>query len=46
MREENVAMKVVIFGCESYGKALKKGLEKYYGIEVVAICDNDEKKWG
>lgn len=39
-------MQAVIFGWGNYGRALKRGLEKYYGIEVIAICDNDEGKWG
>ncbi len=39
-------MQAVIFGWGKYGKALKSGLEKYYGVKVVAICDNNEEVWG
>lgn len=39
-------MKAVIFGAGKYGTALKRGLEKYCGVEVMAICDNDSGKWG
>lgn len=39
-------MQAVIFGWGTFGKVLKKGLEKYCGMEIVAICDNDEKKCG
>lgn len=39
-------MKAVMFGAGKYGIALKRGLEKYCGVEILAICDNDAKKWG
>ena len=39
-------IKAVIFGGGSYGKMLKKGLEKYYDVKIIAICDNDRDKWG
>lgn len=45
-RKETEDMRAIIFGWGKYGKALKRGLEKYYGIEFLAICDNDEKKCG
>ena len=38
-------MKAAVFGAGKYGKALKRGLEKYCGVEVLAICDNDPQKW-
>ncbi len=38
-------MKAVVFGAGKYGKALKRGLEKYCGVDVLAICDNDTEKW-
>ncbi len=39
-------LEAIIFGAGEYGKELKRGLEKYYRIKILAICDNDEKKWG
>ena len=39
-------MESVIFGAGRWSKRLKKGLEKYYGVRICAICDNDERKWG
>lgn len=39
-------MKAVVFGAGKYGRALKRGLEKYCGVEIVAVCDNDAEKWG
>ena len=39
-------MEAVVFGAGVYGKYLKRGLEKYCGIHICAICDNDEKKIG
>ena len=39
-------MQALIFGWGTYGKTLRRGLEKYYGIDIVAVCDNDENKWG
>lgn len=39
-------MRAVVFGAGKYGKALKRGLQKYCGAEILAICDNDAKKWG
>jgi hypothetical protein len=38
-------MKAVVFGAGKYGKELKRGLEKYCGVEILAICDNDAAKW-
>ena len=38
-------MQALIFGWGTYGKTLRRGLEKYYGIDIVAVCDNDENKW-
>lgn len=37
-------MKAVVFGAGKYGTALKRGLEKYCGVEILAICDNDAEK--
>ena len=39
-------MQALIFGWGTYGKTLRRGLEKYYGIDIVAVCDNDENKGG
>lgn len=39
-------MESVIFGAGRLGKTLKRGLEKYCGVHISAICDNDESKWG
>lgn len=39
-------MRAVIFGYGKYGKYLKRGLEKFYGVEIVAVCDNDKHKQG
>lgn len=39
-------MKSVIFGAGTWGKGLKKGLEKHYGVQIRAVFDNDESKWG
>ncbi len=39
-------MESVIFGAGRDGRVLKKGLEKYYGVHIGAICDNDMMKWG
>lgn len=36
----------VIFGAGHWGKSLKRGLEKYCGVHICAIFDNDESKWG
>jgi len=30
-------MKAAVFGAGKYGKALKRGLEKYCGVEELAI---------
>ena len=37
-------MEAIIWGAGKYGKVLKSGLEKYYKVNVLAVCDNDEKK--
>ncbi len=39
-------MESVIFGAGRDGRVLKKGLEKYYGVHIGTICDNDMMKWG
>lgn len=39
-------MRGVIFGNGKYGLALKKGLEKYYGVDILAICDNNPQYYG
>ena len=39
-------MQAVMFGWGTFGQVLKRGLEKYCGIDIVAICDNDKNKWG
>lgn len=39
-------MESVVFGAGSFGIILKRGLEKYCGVHICAICDNDESKWG
>lgn len=39
-------MNGVVFGGGFYGKALKRGLEKYCGVEIDAVIDNDKEKWG
>lgn len=39
-------MKSIIFGAGSCGRNLKKGLEQYYQINISAVCDNNESKWG
>lgn len=39
-------MGYAIFGAGTVGKGIKKGLEKYYGIHICKIFDNDENKWG
>lgn len=39
-------MESAVFGAGKYGKILKRGLEKYCGVHICTICDNDESKWG
>lgn len=39
-------MRAIIFGAGKYSTYFKRGLEKRYGINIIAICDNDEFKWG
>ena len=39
-------MESVVFGAGQWGKIFKRGLEKYCGVHIFAICDNDESKWG
>lgn len=39
-------IKAVVFGAGKYGKTLTQGLQKYYGVAVVAVCDNNEAKVG
>lgn len=39
-------MKGIIFGAGEYGKKAYKGLTEYYGVEILAFCDNDSSKWG
>ena len=39
-------MEAVIFGAGAWCKGLKKGLEKYFGVHICAIFDNDETRWG
>lgn len=36
----------VIFGAGYWGETLKRGLEKYCGVRICAIIDNDKSKWG
>lgn len=45
-RMENSNIKAVIFGAGHYGRILAQGLQRYYGIKIVAICDNANEKWG
>lgn len=44
MSEKNI--KAVIFGAGHYGRVLTQGLKKYYGVTIIAICDNNAAKWG
>lgn len=47
MRKESLKqMESVIFGAGYWGKVLKRGLEKFCGVHICAIFDNDESKWG
>lgn len=39
-------IKGIVFGGGLYGRFLKRGLEKYFNIKIIAICDNDSHKWG
>ncbi|MCM1047759.1 MAG: class I SAM-dependent methyltransferase [Clostridiales bacterium] len=39
-------MKAVVFGAGHYGRILARGLQKYYGVTIIAVCDNDDTKWG
>lgn len=39
-------MEAAIFGVGNRCEKLKRGLEKYCGVQICAIFDNDENKWG
>lgn len=39
-------MESAIFGLGTRAEIFKRGLEKYCGIHICAIFDNDESKWG
>lgn len=36
----------IVFGAGKYGKSLTRGLQKNCGVTVIAVCDNDNTKWG
>lgn len=42
----NKITRAVVFGAGKYGRSLIRGLQKYCGVTIIAICDNDNTKWG
>lgn len=42
----NKIARAVVFGAGKYGRSLTRGLQKYCGVTIAAICDNDNAKWG
>lgn len=42
----NKITKAVAFGAGYFGRFLTRGLQKYCGVTITAVCDNDNTKWG
>lgn len=43
---KNNDIKGIIFGAGQNGSRLMPGLQKYCGVTIVAVCDNDKDTWG